>query len=148
MRPSFIYIFYFAILLIMACTMTSREDININDIPTEVYKTPSPVSKKTVEYSEQGLASFMADELHGKKTASGETYNMRDLTAAHKHLPFGTIVKVVNLKNRKTVNVTINDRGPYVKDRIIDVSFEAAKQLDFVNEGVTPVKINVITMGK
>ena len=128
--------------------MTSREDININDIPTEVYKTPSPVSKKTVEYSEQGLASFMADELHGKKTASGETYNMRDLTAAHKHLPFGTIVKVVNLKNRKTVNVTINDRGPYVKDRIIDVSFEAAKQLDFVNEGVTPVKINVITMGK
>ena len=90
----------------------------------------------------------MADELHEKKTASGETYNMRALTAAHKHLPFGTIVQVRNLKNRKTVQVTINDRGPFVKDRIIDVSFEAAKQLEFVNEGVVLVKIEVLKMGK
>jgi rare lipoprotein A len=142
------YIFLFIIILLMACSLTKQEDILINDFPENVYNTPSTAAKKTKQYSEQGLASFMADELHGQKTASGELFNMRALTAAHKHLPFGTIVKVTNLKNRKSVTVTINDRGPYVKDRIIDVSFEAAKRLGFVNEGVVLVKINVLKIRK
>ena len=135
-------------LLLFACAMSSREDVQINDTTFDIFDSPSPAQKQSIEYSEQGLASYMADELHGKKTASGETYNMRVLTAAHKHLPFGTIVQVRNLKNRKTVQVTINDRGPFVKDRIIDVSFEAAKQLEFVNEGVVLVEINILKMGK
>ena len=100
------------------------------------------------EYRERGIASFMADEVHGKRTASGEIFNMRELVAAHKKLPFGTLVKVTNLKNGKSVIVRIIDRGPYVKDRIIDLSFAAAKKLDFVEEGTTEVEIKVVKMAR
>lgn len=77
----------------------------------------------------------------GGKTASGETFHQNKLTAAHKKLPFGTIVKVTNLSNNKSVTVRINDRGPFVSGRIIDLSKAAAQQIDLVAAGVTKVKI-------
>ncbi|MBN2619739.1 septal ring lytic transglycosylase RlpA family protein [candidate division WOR-3 bacterium] len=91
-----------------------------------------------------GEASYYAGEFHGRKTASGENYDMHQLTCAHKTLPFNTKVKVTNLTNKKTVIVRVNDRGPFVSGRIIDLSFAAAQKIDLIPSGVTRVKIEVI----
>jgi rare lipoprotein A len=88
-----------------------------------------------------GKASYYANGFHGKKTANGEKFDKKDFTAAHRTLPFGTIVRVTNLNNGKMVFVKINDRGPFIKNRIIDLSRAAAKQLDIVDNGVGKVRI-------
>ena len=93
---------------------------------------------------QSGLASWYGPDFHGKLTSNKEIYNMHDLTAAHKTLPFGTHVMVTNLNNGKSITVRINDRGPFVKGRIIDLSYAAAKALDMVGPGVIPVRIEVI----
>jgi len=98
-------------------------------------------------FFQQGPASWYGREFHGKTTASGEKFDMNQLTAAHKTLPFGSIVEVRNLENGKSVRLKINDRGPYRGNRIIDVSFEAARALDMVRAGEASVGINVIHMG-
>lgn len=94
-----------------------------------------------VSGTETGLASFYSEAYNGKKTANGEIYNSSELTAAHKKLPFGTRVKVTNLSNGKTVKVRVNDRGPFVAGRIIDLTRKAAKKIDMINDGVVKVKI-------
>jgi rare lipoprotein A len=91
--------------------------------------------------AQEGVASYYADSLHGNPTASGEPYDKNALTAAHKTLPFGTRLMVTNLDNGKSVVVRINDRGPHVKSRIIDVSGAAAKALDLVDSGLATVRI-------
>ncbi len=90
---------------------------------------------------ETGKASYYADKFEGRKTANGEVFDQSKNTAAHKTLPFGTKVTVKNLKNGKTVKVRINDRGPFVAGRIIDLSRKAAKNIDLVNAGVGSVEI-------
>lgn len=97
--------------------------------------------------TQTGKASFYADKFDGAMTASGEKYRHSKATAAHKTLPFGTKVRVTNLENNKTVEVVINDRGPYVEGRIIDLSRSAAEALDFINKGLAHVKIEVIDAG-
>jgi rare lipoprotein A len=97
---------------------------------------------------EFGIASYYADAFHGRKTASGDLYHKDKLTAAHKTLPFGTVVRVTRLDNKKSVKVTINDRGPYIKGRIVDVSKAAAKQLDLITDGKARVKIEVLSKGE
>jgi rare lipoprotein A len=87
------------------------------------------------------MASFYADKYVGRKTSNGEKFKQNKLTAAHKTLPFGTKVKVTNLSNGQSVKVRINDRGPFVQGRIIDLSKKAAKKIDMVNAGVTKVTI-------
>ena len=94
-----------------------------------------------------GKASFYADKFEGVSTASGEKYRHNKLTGAHKTLPFGTKVRVTNLENEQSVEVTINDRGPYVEDRIIDLSKSAAEQLGFINKGLAEVKLEVVDPG-
>ncbi|HET8859478.1 septal ring lytic transglycosylase RlpA family protein [Marivirga sp.] len=96
---------------------------------------------------QKGKASFYADKFEGKQTASGEKYKHNKLTAAHKTLPFGTIVKVTNLDNQESVEVRINDRGPFVEGRVIDLSRSAAEQLKFINQGLADVQIEVIDAG-
>ena len=91
--------------------------------------------------TETGKASFYADKFKGRKTASGQIFRQHKKTAAHKTLPFGTKVKVTNLSNGKTVKVRINDRGPFVAGRIIDLSKKAARKLNMVGAGVSNVKI-------
>src|SRR5439155_2491529 len=91
-----------------------------------------------------GTASWYGEDFEGKPTASGEPYNMFDLTAAHPTLPLGTLVKVTNLRNRRAVIVRINDRGPVVDDRIIDVSYSAAKVLNFQSRGIQRVRLDVV----
>jgi len=88
-----------------------------------------------------GIASFYADKFNGRQTASGEIFDENKLTAAHKTLPFGTIVKVTNLTNNQSVIVRINDRGPFVAGRIIDLSKSAARKIDLINAGVVKVTI-------
>jgi rare lipoprotein A len=91
-----------------------------------------------------GTASWYGEDFDGKPTASGEPYNMYDLTAAHPSLPLGTMVRVTNLRNRTAVVVRINDRGPIVPGRIIDVSYSAAKVLKFQGQGIQRVRLDVV----
>jgi rare lipoprotein A len=95
-------------------------------------------------FSESGQASWYGGKFHGRTTASGETFDTNALTAAHKTLPFGTVVEVTNLDNGKAVTVRINDRGPFVEGRIIDLSRAAAEKLDMVGTGVARVEIHLV----
>ena len=97
-----------------------------------------------VESTHQGLASYYADSFHGKTTASGIPYDSAALTAAHRELPFGTMVRVTNTANNQQTLVTINDRGPFNRKRIIDLSKKAAKELSMIQEGVVNVKLEVL----
>ena len=101
----------------------------------------------SVAQVQTGKASFYADKFEGIQTASGEKYRHNKFTGAHKTLPFGTKVRVTNLANEKTVEVTINDRGPYVEGRVIDLSKAAAEELGFLNNGLADVKLEVIDPG-
>lgn len=94
--------------------------------------------------TETGMASFYNDKFEGRATASGEVFSQSKLTAAHKTLPFKTKIKVTNLANKRSVIVTINDRGPFVEGRILDLSKKAAIKLDFIDKGVAKVKLEVI----
>jgi rare lipoprotein A len=91
--------------------------------------------------TETGKGSYYADKFQGRKTASGDIFKQEKLTAAHRTLPFGTKVKVINLANGRSVNVTINDRGPFAPGRIIDVSKKAARKLGMVDAGVASIEI-------
>lgn len=95
-------------------------------------------------HSEAGQASYYGNEFHGRKTANGERFDQGKLTAAHRTLPFGTRVKVTNTQNGKTVVVRVNDRGPFVKGRIIDLSSSAFKSIASLNAGVVTVRIQVM----
>lgn len=105
---------------------------------------PPPPIQPVVGYRQIGIASWYGSDFHGKPTASGEIYNMYDLTAAHKTLPLGTQVMVTNLENNRSVKVIINDRGPFVKNRIIDLSYAAAKEIGMVGPGIAKVMIEVL----
>ncbi|MEQ9165667.1 MAG: septal ring lytic transglycosylase RlpA family protein [Fulvivirga sp.] len=96
---------------------------------------------------QEGKASYYADKFEGKPTASGEKYKHSKLTAAHKTLPFGTVVKVTSVSNGKSVEVRINDRGPFVEGRVIDLSRSAAEKIDLIHIGIADVKIEVIDAG-
>lgn len=96
---------------------------------------------------EKGMASYYAGKFQGRKTANGETFDTNQLTAAHKTLPFNTIVRVTSDENGRVVYVRINDRGPFVPGRIIDLSKAAAEAIDMLGAGVTPVSVEILRMG-
>ncbi|MEN8006449.1 MAG: septal ring lytic transglycosylase RlpA family protein [Candidatus Krumholzibacteriota bacterium] len=93
---------------------------------------------------QEGGASYYAHKFHGRQTASGEIYDENQMTAAHKTLPFGTRVRVTNLSNGKKVLVRINDRGPFVAGRIIDLSYKAAGDLDMISAGVVKARVEIL----
>ena len=95
-------------------------------------------------YDEVGMASWYGKDFHGRKTASGRVYNMYGLSAAHKTLPLGTKVRVTNLSNNRSTVLTINDRGPFVRGRVLDLSYGAAKRLGTLDEGVARVRITAV----
>lgn len=111
-------------------------------------KTQEEVTNPPTEKTLRGYASWYGKELHGKPTASGEIFDMYKMTAAHRDFPMGSLVLVKNLENGKRVLVTINDRGPYVEGRIVDVSYAAAKELGFVEKGVALVEIELVQEGQ
>jgi rare lipoprotein A len=100
--------------------------------------------RKHDSFRQTGMASYYARKFHGRRTASGERYNMRELTAAHPHLPFGVRVRVTNLSNNRSVVVRINDRGPHAKKRIIDLSLSAAEKIGLVRSGITRVTVETV----
>lgn len=132
-------------LLILACAPT-KPPPTPSGYP-KPYKTmgkwyqPVPDAKN---YKERGIASWYGKPFHGRKTSNGEIYNMHALTAAHKTLPFDTLVRVKNLDNNKKIDVRINDRGPFVHKRIIDLSYSAAQKLGVVIPGTAKVEITAI----
>ena len=111
-------------------------------------ETPTPPARPVPEapenWTETGIASWYGEPFHGRITASGETYDMDRLTAAHPTLPFGTRILVENLDNGRTVTLRVNDRGPFVKDRILDVSRRAARELEMLGPGTARVRVTVV----
>jgi rare lipoprotein A len=93
------------------------------------------------------MASYYADKFHGRKTANGEIFDMHNLTAAHRTLPFNTRLRVRNIENDKTVVVRINDRGPFKDNRVIDLSLEAARRIDLIPSGTARVELEIIELG-
>ena len=106
----------------------------------------SVAARANIGHTQKGIASYYHDSLHGNKTASGAIYNKRILSAAHKSLPLGTKVRVTKLKNGKSIVVVINDRGPFVKGRIIDLSRRAARDLGIVKSGLAKVEVEVLSV--
>ncbi len=107
-----------------------------------------PPSSILKNYRLTGYASWYGPKFNGRRTASGEIFDMNKLTAAHNTLPFGTIVRVTNLRNGKSVVVKINDRGPFKKNRVIDLSYKAAKKIGMIRDGTAPVKITILKLGR
>lgn len=101
-------------------------------------------SATSAGFQQRGVASYYGDGFHGRLTASGETFDMYDLTCAHLSLPFGTVLRVVNLDNGREVTVRVNDRGPYVGGRIIDLSYGAASELGMLEAGTASVQLEVM----
>lgn len=110
----------------------------------EVFGVRYSVLASSKNYTETGVASWYGKKFHGRPTSSGERYDMYQMTAAHKHLPLPTNARVTNLSNGKSVVVRINDRGPFVKNRLIDLSYAAAEQLDMIGDGTAMVRVETI----
>src|SRR5262245_25839017 len=119
MKPRLVFLLTFIVLVTCACATRSRQVLT-------------------------GDASWYGPSFHGKTTANGERYNMLGLTAAHRTLPFGTFVRVTNTVNNRSLIVRINDRGPFIAGRIIDLSYTAAKALDIPTAGVMKVQLEVL----
>ena len=100
-----------------------------------------------VQPLEKGTASWYGTKFHGRRTASGERFDMNELTAAHPSLPFGTLLEVRNLRNGRSVVVRVNDRGPFSKSRILDLSFGAAREIGLVLSGTAPVELYLVEKG-
>ena len=126
-----------AILLVLSACAPSKP-------PAPPAGVPTPPS---VPLSQEGVASWYGPGFHGKKTTSGTVYDQHAMTAAHQTLPLGSSVRVTNLDNDKTVTVLINDRGPFVKDRVIDLSYAAARAVDMIRPGTAPVRVDVVDTG-
>lgn len=108
-------------------------------------QTAQTTAKKKHHWYQIGLASWYGRAFHGKETASGEPYNMYQLTAAHRELPLGTWLRVTNLENGRTVVVRVNDRGPVPRTRVIDLSYEAATLLGMRAEGIQKVRLDIVS---
>lgn len=135
---------YLAVLILFSFLLSSCGVIRTGSVST------GPVYDESLEAGamlQAGIASWYGPDFHGKTTANGETYNMNDFTAAHRTLPFNTVVRVSNQSNGKTVDVRINDRGPYVGDRVIDLSRRAAQELDMIHSGTTGVELFLLQEG-
>lgn len=156
-----------SMILISSCSRMGGRDgapdyyVDVSKIPNAKPK-PEPLSKygnmasyrvngkryyplkSSRNYQQVGIASWYGTKFHEQRTSSGEKYNMLSMTAAHKTLPLPTYVEVTNLKNHKTIIVKVNDRGPFKSNRIIDLSYVAAKKLGMAGRGTAPVRIRAI----
>jgi len=130
-----------AFFLLAACIPRQRVVYERRTLPPEKEAT---IEKRESRGVQLGIASWYGADFHGKQTSSGEVYDMYQLTCAHNTLPLGTMVMVTNLENGRSVELKVNDRGPFVKDRIIDVSYAAARMLDMHEQGTAAVRVEVI----
>ncbi len=129
------------IILYLGCTASPkfrRGEINRPSVQWDLPQKPYQV----------GLASYYGKKFHGRPTSSGEIFDMYGMTAAHKTLPLGSQIQVTHLGNHRSVIVKVNDRGPFVEGRILDLSYGAAKEIGMIQEGVAEVRIDVFTFGE
>ena len=124
------------VLVLTACATSEHTRAKLN-------LSPAIENMMALKPSQVGLASWYGPGFHGKKTASGKRFNKHDLTCAHPTLPFGTRLKVTHQNNGKTVMVVVNDRGPFVKRRIVDLSYAAAKQIGMIHSGTASVSLQI-----
>ena len=120
------------------------DTIKKDTLSIENEKMVDEIMERTATKISTGVVSWYGDKFHGRKTASGERYDKHELTAAHKSLPFGTKVKVTNIRNGKSVVVEINDRGPYAKSRVLDLSQAAFSEIGHTNTGVMQVEYEIM----
>jgi len=130
MLPLFLKLIFCLLVALPACAPSKKE------VRYEPFK-----EAEMVRYKEVGVASWYGEEYHGRRTANGEIYDMYAMTAAHRTLPFNTRVRVTNLENGKRVEVRINDRGPFVAGRIIDLSHSGARSIDMLAKGTAKVRV-------
>jgi len=136
--------------VILTCSLASAslvlsQETEMNNAP--VLSEPPENTPESPEAEQTGLAAFYHMTFQGRRTASGESFDHTELTAAHKTLPFGTLVRVINLHNKKSVIVRVNDRGPMQPDRVIDVTRRAAGLLGFLHQGMTRVALEILSLG-
>ncbi|MFC2132014.1 septal ring lytic transglycosylase RlpA family protein [Bacteroidota bacterium] len=144
-------LFIISVLVFTSCSsfvrFTSDDSVNTeNSANNQNEVNPGNMDITEEDYTGDiitGIASYYADKFHGNKTANGEIFDQEDYTAAHKTLPFGTKVLVTNLENNKSVVVRVNDRGPFVRGRVIDLSRTAAEEIDMIKSGVVEVEIRI-----
>ena len=115
--------------------------------PAAARRSSVPVALAPAGYTEEGNASWYGEPFNGRRASNGEIYDMYKLTAAHRTLPFETMVRVTNLSNGRSTTVRITDRGPFVENRIIDLSLAAAREIESVGPGVVPVRVEVLSPG-
>jgi rare lipoprotein A len=142
------------LLSLIATSCASAGQVAFNDPFTATDRTAEAANKATLASNDddkiaevafdRGVASWYGPGFHGRMTANGETYDQEELTAAHKTLPFNTLVRVENVRNGKSVVVRINDRGPFVGNRIIDLSHKAARNIEMVGTGTAEVRLTII----
>lgn len=144
-------LFMCCVMLVSACASKRPPVLKPPESRQKAYQRPYTVLGKRYEplqthagFVQTGIASWYGEDFHGKKTSNGETYDMHAMTAAHKTLPLGVFVRVRNTANRNEAIVRVNDRGPFVKERIIDLSYSAAKALGVAIAGTAPVRIEAL----
>jgi len=136
-----------AVFVIASCAGKAVHDEPVHEEPVHEepvipdLSSPGSVQVPDTVYQETGVASWYGRDFQGRTTASGEIFDMNGISAAHRTLPLGTVLSVTNLNNVKSIKVRINDRGPFVKGRVLELSFGAAKELDYVSQGTVRVKI-------
>ncbi len=130
--------------LLVILGLVSCASSNKGNNPDTVIKQKEPVAVGDIQY---GVSSYYAEKFHGRRSANGEIYDMYGVSGAHQTLPLNSVVKVTNLENNKELVIRINDRGPFIKDRIFDCSYGAAVKLGFISKGTAIVKIEVIKLG-
>ncbi len=154
MRINTLFICFLALVLLNACAGPTY-DVRVLDTPQtrelKGYEKPYIVNGTRYDplrshqgFVEEGIASWYGEDFHGKKTSNGEIYDMHAMTAAHKTLPLGVWVKVYNKANGREAILRVNDRGPFVQGRIIDLSYSGAKQLGVVGPGTAPVRVEAL----
>lgn len=146
-------LFIFVMVLLVGFTIVANEntETKLNQPKNEVVPVndlDNSVSESVLNYTDKGtmIASWYGPKFHGKLTANGETYDQMAFTAAHKQLKFGTLLKITNIRNNKSVIVRINDRGPYVRGRNLDLSKASALALGMMHKGVVKVKVEQISL--
>jgi rare lipoprotein A len=128
--------------LLASCAV--REVPPVSPVHAAPSLAPVVVQEYREVYRETGTASWYGNEFQGRKTASGEIFDMYGISAAHRILPLGTIIRVTNLDNYKSIKVRVNDRGPFARNRVLELSYGAAKELGFVTQGIARVKVEAL----
>lgn len=139
-----------AALVVVGCSVQPRYRRLPSNSPSDAHTVENLPPARAVVSTEGayqvGVASYYAHKFHGRKTANGETFDMYGMTAAHRELPLGTVIRVTHLENGRSIEVRVNDRGPFIPGRVLDLSLGAAQRLDLVEAGVAHVMIEIIEL--